>query len=137
MKPAPEDPTRPVQMWTMGQPSYHRYWFPCHDAPNDRATTEIVVTVPAQFQTISNGNLLSVTDNGATKTHHWRHDVPHATYLVSLVVGEFAVIEDSYNGKPVTYYVRPDRKDDAPLLFSKTPEMMRFFCGIYRCRISL
>jgi aminopeptidase N len=127
VQPAPEDPTRPVQMWTMGQPSYHRYWFPCHDAPNDRATTEIVVTVPAQFLTISNGNLLSVTDNGATKTHHWRHDVPHATYLVSLVVGEFAVIEDSYNGKPVTYYVRPDRKDDAPYLFSKTPQMMQFF----------
>ena len=127
VKPAPEDPTRPVQAWTLGQPSYHRYWFPCHDAPNDRATTEMFATVPARFQTISNGNLLGVTDNGATKTHHWRHDVPHATYLVSLVVGEFAVIEDSYNGKPVTYYVRPDRKDDAPLLFSKTPEMMRFF----------
>ncbi len=127
VKPASEDPTRPVQVWTVGQPSYHRYWFPCHDAPNDRATTEMIVTVPAQFLTVSNGNLLSVTDNGATKTHHWRHDVPHATYLVSLVVGEFAVIEDSYNGKPVTYYVRPDRKDDAPYLFSKTPEMMRFF----------
>ena len=127
VRPAPEDPTRPGQVWTMGQPSYHRYWFPCHDAPNDRATTEMIVTVPAQFVTISNGNLLSVTDNGATKTHHWRHDVPHATYLVSLVAGEFAVIEDSYDGKPVTYYVRPDRKDDAPLLFSKTPEMMKFF----------
>ncbi len=127
VKPAPEDPTRPVQVWTMGQPSYHRYWFPCHDAPNDRATTEMIVTLPARFLTISNGNLLSVTDNGTTKTHHWRHDVPHATYLVSLVAGEFAVIEDSYDGKPVTYYVRPDRKNDAPLLFSKTPEMMKFF----------
>ncbi|HVB20331.1 MAG TPA: M1 family metallopeptidase [Ktedonobacteraceae bacterium] len=127
IKPAPEDPTRPVQVWTVGQPSYHRYWFPCHDAPNDRATTEMIVTVPAQFLTVSNGNLLSVTDNGATKTHHWRHDVPHATYLVSLVVGEFAVIEDSYNGKPLTYYVRPDRKDDAPYLLSKTPQMMQFF----------
>src|SRR5579863_6388093 len=68
VKPAPEDPTRPIQAWTVGQPSYHRYWFPCHDAPNDRATTEIIVTVPAQFLTVSNGNLLSVTDNGATKT---------------------------------------------------------------------
>ncbi|HLJ35973.1 MAG TPA: hypothetical protein VKU38_20105, partial [Ktedonobacteraceae bacterium] len=62
VKPAPEDPTRPVQVWTVGQPSYHRYWFPCHDAPNDRATTEMIVTVPVQFLTVSNGNLLSVTD---------------------------------------------------------------------------
>ena len=127
IKPAPEDPTRPVQAWTFGQPRYHSYWFPCHDAPNDRATTEIIATVPGHFLTVSNGNLLSITDHGATKTHHWRHDVPHATYLISLVVGDFAVIEDSYNGIPVNYYVRPDRKDDAHFYLGKTPEMMRFF----------
>jgi aminopeptidase N len=127
VKPAPEDLTRPLQVYTYGQPRYHSHWFPCHDAPNDRATTEMIVTVPAQFQTVSNGNLLSTTDNGATKTYHWRHDIPHAMYLVSLVVGDFAVIEDNYNGKPVTYYVRKDRKDDAPLYMGKTPQMMRFF----------
>ena len=127
IKPAPEDPTRPVQAWTFGQPRYHSHWFPCHDAPNDRATSEIIVTVPAQFITISNGNLLSVTDQGDTKTHHWLHNVPHAAYLISLVVGDFAVIEDHYKHIPVTYYVRPDRKDDALLYMGKTPEMIRFF----------
>ena len=127
IKPAPEEPTRPVQAWTFGQPRYHSHWFPCHDAPNDRATSEIIATVPAQFITISNGNLLSVTDNGDTRTHHWRHDVPHAAYLISLVVGDFAVIEDYYKHIPVTYYVRPDRKDDALLYMGKTPEMIRFF----------
>ncbi len=127
IKPAPEDPTRPVQAWTSGQPSYHRYWFPCHDAPNDRATIEIIATVPAQFLTVANGELVSVTGNGATRTHHWRLDIPQATYLISLVVGEFAVIEDHYKDIPVTYYVRPDRKDDAHFYLGKTPEMMRFF----------
>ncbi len=127
IKPAPEDPTRPLQAWTFGQPRYHSYWFPCHDAPNDRATTEIIVTVPAHFMTVANGNLLSVTDNGATKTHHWRHDVPHATYLISLVVSDFAVIEDTYKHVQVNYYVRPDRKDDAHFYMGKTPEMIRFF----------
>jgi aminopeptidase N len=127
IKPAPEDPTRPEQAWTFGQPRDHSYWFPCHDAPNDRATIEMIVTVPARFLTVSNGNLLSVTEHGATKTHHWRLDVPQAMYLVSLVVGDFAVIEDSYNGKPVNYYVRKDRKDDAHLYMGKTPEMIGFF----------
>ncbi|GAC1618085.1 MAG: M1 family metallopeptidase [Ktedonobacteraceae bacterium] len=116
-----------MQAWTFGQPQYHSYWFPCHDAPNDRSTTEIIATVPSQFMTVANGNLVSVIDNGATKTHHWRHDVPHATYLISLVVSDFAVIEDFYNGKPVNYYVRPDRKNDAHFYMGKTPAMMRFF----------
>ncbi len=127
VKPAPEDPTRPVQGFSFGQPRYASYWFPCHDAPNERSTTEIIVTVPSQFLTVSNGNLLEVTDNGVTKTHHWLHDIPHAAYLISLVVCDFAVIEDSYNGKPVNYYVRKDRKDDAPLYMGKTPQMMQFF----------
>lgn len=127
IKPVPEDPTRPVQAWTFGQPRYHSYWFPCHDAPNDRATTEVVATVPSQFLTVSNGNLVEVINNGNTKTHHWRHDVPHAVYLISLVVGDFAVIQDNYQEKPVTYYVRKDRQEDAPLYMGQTPEMMRFF----------
>ena len=130
IKPIPEDPTRPVQAWTFGQPRYHSYWFPCHDAPNDRATTEVIATVPSQFLTVSNGNLIEVIDHGATKTHHWRHDVPHAVYLISLVVSDFAVIEDNYQGKPVTYYVRKDRQEDAPLYMGQTPEMMRFFSEV-------
>ena len=127
VKPTEEDPTRPVQVWTQAQTHYASFWFPCHDAPNERATTEIFATVPAQFITISNGNLLEVVDHGATKTHHWRHDIPHAAYLVSLVVGDFAVIKADYNGKPVNYYVRPDRAGDAHYYLGKTPEMMRFF----------
>ncbi|BCL82665.1 aminopeptidase [Ktedonobacteria bacterium brp13] len=127
MKPVAEDPTRPVHAFTFGQPRYHSHWFPCHDSPDDRATTEILATVPAQFITVSNGNLLEVIDNGATKTHHWRHDVPHAAYLVSLVVGDFAEIKDEYKGKPVTYYVRKDRTEDVPFFMGKTPDMMKFY----------
>ena len=127
IKPTPEDPTRPVEAWSFGQPRYHSHWFPCHDFPNDRATIEVVATVPSRFLTVSNGRLLSVTDNGATKTHHWRLDVPQAIYLLSLVVADFAVIENTYHDKPVNYYVRKDRKDDANLLMGNTPQMMQFF----------
>jgi Aminopeptidase N len=127
MKPVPEDPTRFVHAYTFGQPQYASHWFPCHDSPDDRATTEILATVPAQFVSISNGNLLEVIDHGATKTHHWRHDVPHAAYLVSLVVGDFAEIKNEYKGKPVTYYVRKDRVQDVPFFMGKTPDMMKFY----------
>jgi len=40
-------PKKPVQAWTQGEDEYNRYWFPCHDAPQERATTEMIVTVPA------------------------------------------------------------------------------------------
>jgi aminopeptidase N len=127
--PTPDDPQRPRQVWSQGQPESNHYWFPCHDSPNDRATTEMIVTVPAPFLALSNGKLLSVTEHPerGTKTYHWRHNIPHPAYLVTLVAGEFAELHDEYDGIPLLTYVRPDRREDAPLLTGKTREMVRFF----------
>ena len=50
-------PKKPVQAWTQGEDEYNRYWFPCHDAPQERMTTEMIITVPAKFTAISNGAL--------------------------------------------------------------------------------
>src|SRR5262245_54308299 len=42
-------PDKPQEVWTQGEDEDSRYWFPCYDYPNDKATSEIVATVPAQF----------------------------------------------------------------------------------------
>ncbi len=41
------NPELPLQAWTQGETEYHHYWFPCHDFPNDRATTASHVPCPA------------------------------------------------------------------------------------------
>ncbi len=129
VRPGPDDPTRPMQVWTQGQPETNHFWFPCHDSPNDRATTSLTVTVPAPYFALSNGRLEKVEeDSGAgTRTYFWRHDVPHPAYLVTLVVGEFAELQDTWDGLPVQYYVRPDRAQDARLMMGKTPDMLAFY----------
>ena len=48
---------KPLQAWTQGQDEDSRYWFPCFDAPNEKATSEIKVTVPANLFALSNGVL--------------------------------------------------------------------------------
>src|SRR6266513_3041364 len=45
-------PDKPVQAWTQGEDEYNRYWFPCHDAPQEKATTEMIITVPARFTAV-------------------------------------------------------------------------------------
>jgi len=35
IKPNPDDPTRPRQIWSQGETEYNHYWFPCYDHPND------------------------------------------------------------------------------------------------------
>ncbi|HEX9056160.1 MAG TPA: M1 family aminopeptidase, partial [Ktedonobacterales bacterium] len=123
------DPDRPVQAWTQGQPEYNHFWFPCHDFPNDRATTALRATVPARFFALSNGRLEGVDEDKRhdTKTYRWRHDVPHPAYLVTLAVGEFTEIPDRWRDIPVNYYVRPGREGDAPFMLGKTPAMIEFY----------
>ena len=120
-------PNRPHQVWTQGEDEDSRYWFPCFDFPNHRFTSEMIVTAPARWSTISNGKLLSVTENGTTKTWHWSQEKPHPAYLVSLVAGEYVEMRDSWNGVPILYYSPPGREEDTRRAFDKTPRMMQFF----------
>ena len=122
------NPDLPVQAWTQGETEYHHFWFPCHDFPNDRATTTLAATVPASFFALSNGNLEEARDNGdGTKTYRWRQDVPFPAYLITLAAGEFVEIQDHWRDIPVNYYVRAGREDDGRRMLGRTPAMMEFF----------
>jgi aminopeptidase N len=120
-------PDKPVQVWTQGQDEYARYWFPCHDAPHDRVTSEVIVRVPKGFTAVSNGRLVRKSSRGAATEFHWKQDIPHATYLVTLAAGEFSELLESWRGKPVLYYVPRGREEDARRAFGKTPKMLEFF----------
>jgi aminopeptidase N len=39
IKPNPDDPTRPRQIWSQGETEYNHYWFPGDGHPNDFTTT--------------------------------------------------------------------------------------------------
>jgi aminopeptidase N len=126
--PMPGDPTLPHQAWTQGQTEYHHFWFPCHDSPNDRATTRVRATVPAKFFALSNGKLEGVQEHkDGTKTYNWFQEFPHPAYLVSLVAGEFSELGDKWRDVPVNYYVRPGREDDGHRMFDNTPKMIELY----------
>jgi aminopeptidase N len=127
----PDDayPQRRYQVWTQGEAEDNHYWFPCYDYPDDKATSEMIVTVSRKFSAISNGALLNIKfdDANNTKTFHWLESKPHSSYLISLVVGEYEQLKDEWNKVPVDYYVYKGQKKIAPLSFSNTPKMMQIF----------
>ena len=121
-------PDRPRQVWSQGQDEDSRFWFPCFDSPHEKATSEVVATVPDGLRVLSNGTLRSVQPAGAGKqTWHWQLDVPHSCYLITLAVGELAVITDHVDGIELTYLVPPGREADAKRALGITPEVMRLF----------
>jgi aminopeptidase N len=117
-------PDRPKQIWANGDTAggNNRYWFPGYDFPNDKTTTEMLVTVPAGWQVLSNGKLVSSAGN----TFHWLQDKPMSTYLISLVAGEFDKGGDKWT-VPVEYYVPHGKAADIPRTFGRTVDMLQFF----------
>ena len=125
-------PNKPFQIWTQGESEDNKRWFPCYEAPNDRMTTELIVTVKSKYSTVSNGRLAEVKTDAkrGMKTYRWVQDIPHVNYLVTLVVGEFDFQEEKVDGIPVQYYVPKGKAKFIPLAFQNTPDMLEYFAGV-------
>ena len=121
-------PDRPKQIWSQGESEDTRYYLPTYDYPNDRLTTETILTVPASWLTVANGKLVSVSDSGkAMKTWTWRETLPSSTYLITVVAGEFDEVKQSWRGLPVTYYAPKGRGDRLLANYQRTPAMIELF----------
>ena len=121
-------PEKPRQAWTQGQDEDSKYWFPCYDNPNNKQTTEMIATVPESWYALSNGDLLSDTENGdGTRTFHWSQTRPHSTYLIILAAGEFARIDASRPHLTVDYFVEEADLERGEITFKNTPAMIDLF----------
>lgn len=128
INPDGKDTPRPKQLWTQGEPESSSCWFPTLDAPNQKTTQEVYITVPDSFISLSNGKLISTTKNpDGTRTDYWKQDKPHAPYLFMIAAGKFSKVKDSWKGIPVEYYVEPKFEKYAKMTFGNTPEMIEFF----------
>lgn len=123
-----EDKEKPQQIWTQGETQSNSAWFPTIDAPNQKMTQEIAITIENKFKTLSNGTLTYSEDNGnGTRTDFWEHNKPHAPYLVMMAIGDFAVVTDTWRGMTVDYFVEKEYEQYARDIFGLTPEMLEFY----------
>lgn len=84
-----------------------RNWLPVVDHPYDKATTQMIITHPAHYQSTSNGVLKESSNVGnGMKMTHWANDVPTATWLYFIGVAEMAMeVVDTWNGIPIETWV--------------------------------
>jgi len=128
IKPRPNDPTRPKQIWSQGEAEFNHFWFPCFDHPSDFVTTELVATVEQPLSVISNGKLVEVKENAdGTRTFDWKIDQPHATYLTSIIVGDFVPVTAEYAGIPIMTNVYRNELLEGKITAARLPQMVRFF----------
>lgn len=128
INPLGKEKGKPRQLWTQSETQAASAWFPTIDAPNQKMTQDIRLTVDTQDVSLSNGKMVSsVVNNDGTRTDTWKMEDPHSPYLVMIAAGPFAVIKDQWRNKEVNYYVEPEYEDVAHKIFGNTPEMMEFY----------
>jgi aminopeptidase N len=122
------EPEKPRQFWTQGETQAASSWFPTIDAPNQRSTMRLSLTVDTGLVTLSNGLKISTKQNGdGTITDVWEQKLGHAPYLFMMAAGKFSVIKDNWRGREVSYYVEPAYAPYARLVFGRTPQMIEFY----------
>ena len=73
-------------------PNLGRNWLSVVDHPYDKATSEFIVTAPAQYQVVSNGLKIEESDlPGGLRLTHWKQSIPISSWLFVLGVARFAV----------------------------------------------
>ena len=131
------DPDQSIEGWvptddgavSVGEPQGSPGWFPCNDNPQDKATFDFAITVPAGLTAMSNGVLRSHATNGGTTTWVWHEADPMATYLATVDIGRFDLTTSTVDGIPA--YVAVDPQLAKGQVLSKLPDMVRFYGSIY------
>ncbi|TNE79260.1 MAG: M1 family peptidase [Bacteroidetes bacterium] len=119
---------KPAHFWTQGETQHNSCWVPTIDAPNEKFTHDIVMTVADSLVTASNGRLKGSKKlaNGM-RQDHWTMENPHSPYLMAMFAGKFHVVEAKWGKMPLRYIVDPKYAASAQTIFGNTPEMIDFY----------
>ncbi|MGB3737110.1 MAG: M1 family metallopeptidase [Ilumatobacter sp.] len=126
--------TRDGFVFVAGEPLSASTFHPANDHPSDKASFTYRITAPSDLTVAANGTLedtTTVTDDVAGNRTTWTfvQPDPQATYLTTLVIGDFTVIDDgtSDSGVPVRNVIDTELVDELGPIFDAQPEMIDAF----------
>jgi aminopeptidase N len=106
-------------------------WLPCKDSWTDEAEAmDLYLTVTESLVGVSNGRLKDVSQSGTEKTYHWQVVNPINNYNISINIGDYVLISDTFKGVntlSLDYYVLSYNKDKALKHFREVDTMLRAF----------
>jgi len=131
--PYPDRPGYGPQVHTQGQTEGNHFWFPCHDFPNVRQSTELVVDVPKGMSVSGNGKLVEHVTKGDREIWDYLQEKPHVAYLVSVVVGDLEAVplQSPLSGVPMHVWLPKDRAGDVERTYGRTDRMIALFEKVF------
>ncbi len=119
-------------IWSLSEAYGARTWWPCKDAPEDKAdSVDVRFTTPNTLTTVSNGTLVGRTLIGGTSqaVTQWHERYPIATYLVSIAAYPYTVTDDWYRPTPgdsmlIRFHNYPESAAGAAAVQAKVKDMI-------------
>ena len=106
-------------LYTLLVPDRARTVFPCFDQPDLKATFELTLTIPKDWEALSNAPLYNSWVSELNKTYHFERSDKISTYLFSFAAGKFETIKKIMGGRPMIFYHR--ETDTAKIRLSTDP----------------
>ncbi|GIE33395.1 peptidase [Actinoplanes italicus] len=112
----------------LGQPESASTWFPVNDHPSDKATLKLAMTVPDGVEAIANGVPGKHDTKDGWTTWRWTEESPMASYLSTVVIGQYRITESVHAGRPMVIAVPQSMpaSDPAVKSLAKTGEITDF-----------
>ncbi|UYP20428.1 aminopeptidase N [Rhodococcus sp. Z13] len=127
------DPTDDaVYLYSQFETADAKRMFACFDQPDLKATFDLKVTAPVDWQVVSNADVVQ-TLAATPGEHHFRTTPRMSTYLVALIAGPYAVWSDEYTDEhgtiPLRIFCRASLAEymDADRLFTETKQGFAFY----------
>lgn len=93
-------------LYTLLVPDRARTVFPCFDQPDLKASFQLSLTIPSNWQAITNAPLRDSVVAGDRKTINFLPSDVISTYLFSFVAGKFTPVSRTVNGRPMQFLHR-------------------------------
>ncbi|RIV20691.1 aminopeptidase [Fibrisoma montanum] len=93
-------------LYTLLVPDRARTVFPCFDQPDLKASFQLTLTVPANWQAMTNSPLQSQTPSGDRQTFRFAPSETISTYLFSFAAGRFEPVTQQRNGRTMQFLHR-------------------------------
>ncbi|WP_430780517.1 M1 family metallopeptidase [Actinoplanes sp. G11-F43] len=98
----------------LGQPESASTWFPVNDHPSDKATFTLAMSVPEGVEVLSNGVPGAHETSGGRTTWRWSETSPMASYLSTVVIGQYRITSGTHGGRPMVTAVPESMPEDGP-----------------------
>jgi len=123
-------------VYSLNEPNYASTWFPCNDNPADKALLDIKITNDSSRVSVSNGKLISITNNKDKKTYHWKTIYPISTYLICVFSSEYSEFGEKYisaenDTLDLMYYSLPEHRKQAEKDFEDHPKFLNVFSELF------